>query len=322
MTILVTGGTGYIGAHVVAALTARGSRVVVADDAVDGYPERIGDTPLLRVDLAADGAADALAGLISEHQVTAVMHFAARKQVLESTQRPAWYYRQNIGGLSAVVEAVERTGVRELVFSSSAAVYGTTQGTAIAEDDPTIPINPYGGTKLAGEWLVRDAAAALGLRAASLRYFNVAGAGEPRLGDRSANNLVPMALERIRDGDAPHIFGADYDTPDGTCIRDFVHVVDIAEAHIALLDHLSEGEPRASVFNLGTGHGTSVREVLAAVTRVTGVEREPTVDPRRPGDPATVVAAVDAVHRQIGWTARFTLDEMVASAWESMLANG
>ena len=317
MRVLVTGGAGYIGAHVVRLLVQRGDHVVIVDDLSNGDTARVGELPLHRFDLADPATISPLAEIMRRHRIEAVVHFAARKRVDESVERPAWYYRQNVGSLANVLEAMEAEGVHRLVFSSSAAVYGATEGRAIAETEPTEPVNPYGATKLVGEQLVGAAARAFPLRAASLRYFNVAGAGWPELGDTAVLNLVPMVFERI-DADAPPlIFGDDYPTPDGTCVRDFVHVLDLAEAHIAMLGHLHDAQPGHVVANVGTGAGYSVREVIEAITRTAGVDLAPVVQGRRAGDPAAVVADPSAMRALTGWSARLGLADIVESAWTS-----
>lgn len=313
MRVLVTGGSGYIGSHVCRLLLQRGDVPVVVDDVVTGLAERVQGMPLHRLDVSEGGAVEQLADVMRSERVEAVIHFAARKQIPESIARPLWYAQQNIGGVHAVLDAMCLVGVERLVFSSSAAVYGDARG-VVAEDAPTEPVNPYGRTKLAGEWLVADAARAHGLRAISLRYFNVAGAGWPELADRAVLNLVPMVLERLDAGEAPRIFGDDYPTPDGTCVRDFVHVLDVAEAHLAALDALGEGASPHRALNVGTGVGASVGEVVEGLRR-----RRPGSVPaahldRRPGDPSEVVADVELIAAELGWRARRTLDEILDSA--------
>lgn len=317
MSILVTGGAGYIGAHVVRALRTAGHVVVVVDDLSTGRAERVGDAPLVELDLAAPGAFDGLVTAMGEHDVEGVVHLAAKKQVGESVARPDWYEEQNVGGLETLLAAVRAGGVERFVFSSSAAVYGEPASGHVGEGDPTEPINPYGATKLEGERLMAAAGREWGLRHVALRYFNVAGAGAPELGDPAVLNLVTIVLDLLDQGRAPRIFGDDYPTPDGTCIRDYVHVQDLAEAHVAALDYLGRAEREHDVFNVGTGTGASVREVLDAVRRVTGNETPAQVVERRPGDPAELVAKVDRIADVLGWRARFDLDDTVASAWEA-----
>jgi len=314
MRVLVTGGTGYIGAHTVDLLTARGDDVLVADDVVTGSAARIPSVPLVQLDLAAESAVGVLAGAMREHRTEAVVHFAARKQVGESVERPAWYYQQNVGGLANVLLAMESASVAKLVFSSSAAVYGHASG-RVDEGHSTRPISPYGATKLVGEQLVAAASAAWPLSAASLRYFNVGGAARPELGDVESLNLIPMVFDRIAAGEPPQIFGDDYATADGTCIRDYVHVGDVAEAHLAVLDGL--GERGHAAYNLGTGRGTSVREMIAAISAVAGYDGAPEIRPRRAGDPDDVVAEVERIREATGWSARYSVEDIVASAWES-----
>jgi len=313
----VTGGAGYIGGHVVDALRVRGDRIVVVDDLSAGIAARIGDVPLEPIDLAAEGAADRLAAVIRAHEVDAVIHLAARKQVAESVERPLWYYAQNIGGLVNVLEACAASGVGRVVFSSTAAVYGQSEQ-PVTEQSPTHPANPYGETKLVGEWLLQAQTVASGMRGISLRFFNVAGASRPELADTAESNVVPMVFARLERGEAPQIFGDDYDTPDGTCIRDYVHVADVADAHLVALDALAAADsPPYRVYNLGTGSGSSVRHLVEVMTRLAGSRIAPSILPRRAGDPAVVVADPSLIAHELGWRARADLDEILSSAWEA-----
>ena len=319
MKVLVTGGSGYIGAHIVRLLHERGDEPVLADDLVSGLPGRVAGIPTLQTDLSEDGAVAALTGMLREHRVEAVIHMAGRKQVPESVRRAAWYYRQNVGGLANVLQSMQDAGVGRLIFSSSAAVYATSP-VPVVEAGDTGPVNPYGETKLVGEQLISSATRSFGLTATSLRYFNVAGAGSPDLGDVHALNLVPMVFERIERGERPAIFGDDFDTPDGTCVRDYVHVSDLADAHVAALRALDEPGPPHRIYNVGTGTGYSVRQMVDSMIALSGSPLSPVVEGRRPGDPASVVADVSLIRRELGWTARHGIDEILSSAWEARRA--
>ncbi|MFJ6987689.1 MULTISPECIES: UDP-glucose 4-epimerase GalE [unclassified Streptomyces] len=317
MTWLITGGAGYIGAHVVRAMTGAGERTVVYDDLSTGVAARVPDAvPLVRGSTL-DG--ELLARTLAGHEVTGVVHLAAKKQVGESVDRPLHYYRENVEGLRVLLDAVTSAGVPSFVFSSSAAVYGAPDVDVVTEDTPCVPISPYGETKLAGEWLVRATGRATGLSTAALRYFNVAGAARPELADTGVFNLVPMIFERLTGGAAPRVFGDDYPTPDGTCVRDYIHVVDLAEAHVAAARALRSTPGRALTLNIGRGEGVSVREMIDRVAAVTGHDRAPTVTARRPGDPARVVASADRAATLLDWKATHGLQDMIASAWEGWL---
>ncbi len=319
MTWLLTGGAGYIGAHVLRALRASGRDVVVVDDLSTGRAEVVpADVPLVRADVR-DRAA--VARVMTEHGVVGVVHLAAKKAVGESVAEPLRYYRENVDGALALAEAMVDAGVARIVYSSSAAVYGDVDVDLVTEDTPTRPMSPYGETKLIGEWVFRDAAVAHGLAVTALRYFNVAGAGSDELVDTAVANLIPMVLRAHARGDRPQIFGADYPTPDGTCIRDYIHVADLADAHVAAAAALEVGGPGFSAYNIGRGTGSSVREVIASVAAAMGVELDPEVVARRPGDPAVLVASADRAAAGLGWKATRDLDAMTASALSGFRAS-
>ena len=315
---LLTGGAGYIGAHVARDLLVTGREVTILDDLSSGLRARIPDgADFIEASvLDTDAVRHALDG------VTGVIHLAAKKAVGESVDQPMLYYRENVGGMVSLLQAMEDAGTRCLVYSSSAAVYGEPPWSPISEDSPLQPLSPYGETKVIGEWLVRDAAAARShastsvspLSWVSLRYFNVAGAGSPELGDTSVNNLIPMVFDALDRGDAPQVFGTDYPTLDDSCVRDYIHVSDLAAAHVAAADLAERGDV-AAVFNVGTGVGSSVLEVMAAVSEVVGRDVGAVAVARRAGDPPELVASVDRISAELGWTAQRDLRDMVASAY-------
>ncbi|WP_155054079.1 UDP-glucose 4-epimerase GalE [Streptomyces blattellae] len=314
MTWLITGGAGYIGAHVVRAMTEAGEQTVVYDDLSTGIAERVPDGVPLVVGSTLDGARVTRA--LTDHAVTGVVHLAAKKQVGESVSRPLHYYRENVEGLRVLLEAVTQAEVPSFVFSSSAAVYGMPDVELVTEETPCAPMSPYGETKLAGEWLARATGRATGLATASLRYFNVAGAATPELADTGVFNIVPMVFERLTANAPPRIFGDDYPTPDGTCIRDYIHVLDLAEAHVTTARALQSSPGLALTLNIGRGEGVSVREMIDHINTATGYNLPPTVTPRRPGDPARVVASADRISTELGWKAKHDVYDMVTSAWE------
>jgi UDP-glucose 4-epimerase len=314
MNWLITGGAGFIGAHVVRAMTEDGHAVTVLDDLSTGDPSRLpAGVPLVTGSTLDRPLLDRV---IAEHRIDGVLHIAAKKQVGESVEQPLRYYRENVEGLRTVLEAAADAGVRRFLLSSSAAVYGMPDVETVTEDTPCLPMSPYGETKLVGEWLVRATGRAHGMGTVSLRYFNVAGAATPELGDPGVFNLVPMVFERLEAGLPPLVFGADYPTPDGTCVRDYIHIVDVATAHVAAVRRL-EADPDGTelVLNIGRGDGVSVREMLDAIGRVTGLDATGEVVARRAGDPARVVASADLIAKELGWTAEYDLESMISSAW-------
>ena len=318
MTWLITGGAGYIGGHVVAAMRNAGESVVVLDDLSTGDVGRVAGVELV-VGSVLDP--ERVSRVIDEHGVDGIVHVAAKKQVEESVRRPLLYYRENVEGLRVLLEAATAAGVRSFVFSSSAAVYGAPDVDLVDEETPCRPVNPYGETKLVGERMIEAVAAAGGPRFVNLRYFNVAGCAGPELADRGRSNLVPMVFEQLASGRPPRIFGDDYPTPDGTCIRDFIHVGDIASAHVAAARALAEDRVTGLTANIGRGEGVSVREMICTIREISGTAQEawsePVVELRRPGDPARVVAASDRIREVLGWRARHGVEDMVRSAWES-----
>jgi len=264
---------------------------------------------------------EAVRAALREHRVTAVLHLAAQKAVAESVAKPLLYWDENVGGMRSLLQSCLDEGVDRVLFSSSAAVFGNPPVDFVTEETPVAPMSPYGETKLVGEWMLRDVAAATGLRWAALRYFNVAGAGAPELADRSVNNLVPMTFQALTEGRNPQLFGDDYDTRDGSCIRDYIHVVDLAEAHAAAAARLDEA-PIGEVFNVGRGEGVTVSEVFATVREVTGIDFTVDVVGRRAGDPAAYFADATKIGKELDWTARLDLTDMVRSAWEAWQQRG
>jgi UDP-glucose 4-epimerase len=313
VTWLVTGGAGYIGAHVVHTLRAAAEQVVVLDNLSSGLATRVPDAvPLVKADVR-DLAEVSRA--VRHHRATGVIHLAARKDVAESVADPLSYYRDNLDGLRSVLTAAAEHGANNIVFSSSAAVYGASPTGRVDEQSPTAPANAYGRTKLAGEWMLRDAAEATGLRFVALRYFNVAGAASPHLGDAGETNLVPRLLRAAVDGRPAQVYGIDHPTPDGSCVRDYVHVGDIADAHLAAAQALRAGFVDAEILNVGRGTGVSVLEMIRAVRRVCDRPLVAEPAPRRTGDPSCVVAAAHRIREVLGWHATRDLDDIVSSAW-------
>ncbi|MEI6666908.1 MAG: UDP-glucose 4-epimerase GalE [Acidobacteriota bacterium] len=313
--VLVTGGAGYIGSHVAKALAAAGRRVVVVDNLSNGHREAVRWGELIEADVR-DVAR--VRETIRRHGVTAVMHFAASLLVGESVRDPIGYYANNVGGALAVLEAMVGESVGRFVLSSTAAVYGEPVETPITENHPTAPINPYGETKLAVERALGHFERAYGTRSIALRYFNAAGADpDGELGEehRPEVHLIPRAVEAATGGAAVEVFGSDYPTPDGTCLRDYVHVSDLARAHLLALERL-EGGGASAVYNLGIGKPFSVQDVIGAVERVSG-RRVPIVRaPRRAGDPGVLFASSDRIRTELGWKPAFVdLDVIVSSAW-------
>ncbi len=313
MTWLVTGGAGYIGSHVVAALRGASLPAVVLDSLTSGHREFVPDgVPFVHGTILDDAL---VARTLLEHHVTGVIHLAGFKYAGVSVQEPLLTYEQNVTGTAHLLKAMELAGVDKLVFSSSAATYGTPRGDVVTEDTPTLPESPYGESKLIGEWLIRDQGRARGLRHTSLRYFNVVGSGSPELYDTSPHNLFPIVLRALVAGDVPRIYGTDYNTPDGTCVRDYVHVADLAASHVTAAQALAAGRPLERVYNLGSGDGLSVRQIMTAMAAATGIDFEPGTGPRRAGDPDRIVADGTLAARDLDWKMRHSVEEMVASAY-------
>jgi len=322
MRVLVTGGAGYIGSVITERLLQRGDTPVVLDNFYQGHREALpGGVETVQADLA---DLQALEGVFHAGGIEAVMHMAAVSIVGDSVRDPVRYYRENVANLLPLLEVMERAGCRRIVFSSSAAVYGEPAEVPISEECATRPVNPYGWTKVMGERILADAAAAPDgagtLRFVSLRYFNVAGAtkasGEMH---RPETHLIPRVLE-VALGERPHVelYGTDYPTPDGTCIRDYIHVQDLAEAHVLALDRTRTA---SGVYNLGNSRGYSVREVIECVRRVTGRKIPVLNHPRRTGDPPQLIASHGKAAKELGWKPKRGLEDMIASAWEWRLAH-
>jgi UDP-glucose 4-epimerase len=315
MSWMVTGGAGYIGSHVVRAFDEVGLGVVVVDDLSSGHRQFVReDVPFVEGSIVDTALMERT---MQEHEVEGVVHLAGYKYAGVSVDRPLHTYTQNVTGTVNLLEAMERTGADKMVFSSSAATYGTPDVDLVTEETETHPESPYGESKLIGEWLIRDQGVAKGLRHTSLRYFNVVGSGSDDLFDTSPHNLFPIVFDKLIAGAVPRINGDDYDTPDGTCVRDYVHVSDLATSHAVAAQRLSAGEELQPVYNLGSGTGCSVAEIMTAIRTVTGIDFTPEVGPRRPGDPARIVAAGEAAARDLDWKMRHDLEDMVRSAWQA-----
>ena len=321
-SVLVTGGAGYIGSHTLLQLAARGERVVVLDDLSTGFRQAVRDVPLVVGNVGDRALVDRL---LAEHRVDTIIHFAAHTIVPESVSNPLKYYGNNTCATRSLLEAATQAGVKHFVFSSTAAVYGVPSSGLASEETQTQPINAYGTSKLMSEWMLRDVCAATPMRYVALRYFNVAGCDtQGRIGQstRAATLLVKVACE-VAVGKRPHlsVFGTDYPTPDGTGVRDYIHVEDLATAHVNALTYLRNGG-QALVANCGYGHGYSVREVISSVEKIAGIKLDVREEPRRAGDPPSLVARVDKVRQQLGWSPRLDdIDTIVRSSleWERHL---
>ena len=319
MTWLVTGGAGYIGAHVVRAFTKAGIASVVLDNLSSGHREFVpADVPFVRGSIT---DSEVLDGLFAQYAIDGVIHLAGYKYAGESVAFPLVTYEQNVTGTALLLAAMTNAGVRRLVYSSSSAVYGNPHVDIVTESTPTAPLSPYGESKLIGEWLIRNQGVAQSLVHTSLRYFNVVGSGSDEVYDTSPHNLFPLVFDALTAGRAPKIFGSDYPTEDGTCVRDYVHVADIAAAHVSAAHAMMAGTTLEPVYNLGSGVGTSVGQIMRAVAQATGVAFQPEIHARRMGDPDRIVADGALAARDLGWAHRHSVETMVSTAWSARQAN-
>lgn len=314
MTWLITGGAGYIGSHIVNAFLQAGHDVIVIDDLSTGHQDFLpSGVRFYRGNVLDRNLLDTIFNL----GVTGVIHTAGFKFAGESVKNPIYCYEQNVLATMVLLSAMKEAAVDLIVFSSSAAVYGTPSEELVTEVTTTRPESPYGETKLVAEWLLKNEERASSLKHTSLRYFNVVGSGLPNVKDTSPHNLLPSIFKKLLSGESPYIFGNDYETPDGTCVRDYVHVSDIAAAHVIAAERLQRGDTLLPVYNLGSGAGFSVAEIMAAVAEVTGIEFMPEIRERRGGDPDRIVASKDLAMRDLSWSNNFSLKQIISSAWEA-----
>jgi UDP-glucose 4-epimerase len=315
--VLVTGGAGYIGAHVAAELLKEGYSVRIYDDFSNGLHKRVDGK--FR-DIVEGDILDREKLIQAMHGVDAVIHLAAKKAVEESVKNPLKYYQNNVGGTLNLLAAMSLKGVKKFVFSSSAAVYSPNDKDAVEETDPTEPLSPYGATKLLSEQLIASVGAAEQISHISLRYFNVVGSAIPEFGDNSKDNLVPKVFLALKNGKRPEIYGTDYPTPDGTCIRDYIHVQDLARAHVAALKKTETGYV-SSVYNVGSGNGYSVREMMDQLSSTLGKDINPQESPARAGDSPKLIASITKIEKELGWKPQATLKEMIDSSWAAESKN-
>ena len=320
MSWLVTGGAGYIGSHVVQAFLDAGITPVVIDDLSSGHADFVPKGVVFVQGTILD--TDLVTRTLTENACEGVVHLAGFKYAGVSVSRPLHTYDQNVTGTVSLLRAMQSVGVHNYVFSSSASVYGTPDVDQVTEQTPTAPESPYGQTKLIGEWLAGDIAKVdPQWRYTNLRYFNVVGSGSDALYDTSPHNLFPIVFDALLAGRTPKIFGDDYPTPDGTCVRDYIHVSDLADAHIAALKYLDRDERKYDAFNVGTGEGTSVRQIVDEVKKVTGLPFTEAVMARRAGDPPHLIGSPKRINEELGWHAKYDVEDIVKSAWDAWQAN-
>ena len=314
--VLVTGGAGYIGAHVAAELLKSGYSIRIYDDFSNGLHRRVDGK--FR-DIVDGDMLDRVKLLAALDGIDAVIHLAAKKAVEESVKDPLKYYENNVGGTLNLLGAMAAKGVKQLVYSSSAAVYSPNDKEAVLEDDPTAPLSPYGASKLLSEQLISSVGSAEQISNISLRYFNVVGSNIAEFGDNSKDNLVPKVFLALKNGKRPQIYGSDYPTPDGTCIRDYIHVQDLALAHLAALKKVESGYI-SQVYNVGSGKGYSVKEMMDQISKSLGRDINPELSPARAGDSPKLIASIDKIKEQLGWSPKASLEEMIDSAWQAEVA--
>jgi UDP-glucose 4-epimerase len=314
--VLVTGGAGYIGAHVAAELLKSGYGIRIYDDFSNGLHRRVDGK--FR-DIVEGDMLDRAKLLAALDGIDAVIHLAAKKAVEESVKDPLKYYENNVGGTLNLLGAMAAKGVKQLVYSSSAAVYSPNDKEAVVEDDPTAPLSPYGASKLLAEQLISSVGSAEQISNISLRYFNVVGSNIAEFGDNSKDNLVPKVFLALKNGKRPQIYGSDYPTPDGTCIRDYIHVQDLALAHLAALKKVESGYI-SQVYNVGSGKGYSVKEMMDQISKSIGRDINPELSPARAGDSPKLIASIDKIKEQLGWSPKASLEEMIDSAWQAEVA--